>query len=169
MCAILRRELARRGAKLIVAIPPNAQSIAIDDLPPWSRSKVRPPLEYDLALQELARNGIQTVDLKTSWLERADDIPLYRLTDTHWNNRAAVLAFDLLVSAAGHPKWNVDPATALGPLAQIPGGDLGVFLGIARFLTDFGQTDAARAGTSVGETRHFAFTAFYRSVRYLCL
>ena len=136
MCAILGRELARRGTKMIVVIPPNAQSIAIDDLPSWSRSKLHPPLEYDLALQELARNGIQTVDLKTIWLAHPDGIPLYRLTDTHWNNRAAVLAFDLVVSASGHPQWNVDPATVLGPLTQSTGGDLGYFLGIARFLTD---------------------------------
>jgi alginate O-acetyltransferase complex protein AlgJ len=136
MCAILRRELARRGAKMIAAIPPNAQSVAIDDLPSWSRYKVRPPLEYDLAMQELGRNGIETVDLKAIFLESADGIPLYRLTDTHWNNRAAVLAFNLIVSASGHPKWDVDPTTALGPLGQTTGGDLAYFLGIARFLTD---------------------------------
>ncbi len=136
MCVILQRELARRGAKLIVAIPPNAQSVAVDDLPSWSRSKVRPPLEYDLALQELAKEGIQTVDLKKIWLNRADDIPLYRLTDTHWNNRASLLAFNLIVSASGHPNWDVDPATVLGPLGRSTGGDLGSFLGIASFLTD---------------------------------
>jgi alginate O-acetyltransferase complex protein AlgJ len=134
MATILRRELERRGAKLVVTIPPNAQSIAIDDLPSWS--KARPPFEYDLAMGELRKRGIASVDLKTPFLAMEDRDAIYRLTDTHWRMRGAVLAFNLVVPGAGHPEWTVNPEAVLGPVTPIPGGDLARFMGIQRYLTD---------------------------------
>jgi hypothetical protein len=137
VATVLRRELERRGTKLVVIIPPNAQSIAIDDLPPWS--KAHPPLEYDLAMGELRKRGIATIDLKTALLAMKGGDILYRLTDTHWTMRGAVLAFNLVVSSARHPELEVDPEAVLGPVTPIPGGDLARFMGIQRYLSD---TDA---------------------------
>jgi alginate O-acetyltransferase complex protein AlgJ len=134
MATILNRELQRRGATFIVAIPPNAQSIAIGDLPSWSRP--RPPFEYDLAIGELMRQGIATVDLKRSLLAMKNSDALYRLTDTHWSTQGAAVAFNLVVSGAGHPEWRVDLADVLGPIMPIAGGDLAHFMGIQRYLTD---------------------------------
>jgi alginate O-acetyltransferase complex protein AlgJ len=137
MAAILRRELELRGAGLIVASPPNAQSIAIDDLPSWSRP--HPPFEYDLAISELRKRGVATIDLKTALLALGDGDALYLRTDTHWSNRGAVQGFNLVVSGGGRPQWMVDPDAVLGRRMPIPAGDLARFMGIQRYLTD---TDA---------------------------
>jgi hypothetical protein len=134
VAASLHRALERLGANLVVTFPPNAQSIAIDDLPSWSKS--HPPFEYDLAVNQLRKHGIIAIDLKTPLLARNDRSTLYRTTDTHWTGRGALAAFNLTVSGAGHPEWTVDPAIALGPPRIGPGGDLARFLGIQRYLTD---------------------------------
>ena len=136
IAAILARELARRGAKIVVAIPPNAQSVAIGDLPDWA--KAHSPLEYDLAMEELRKRGIETVDLKTPMVAKAHRRSLYLRTDTHWRTFGAVFAYNLVVSGAGHPEWKADPATVRGPVAPIAAGDLARQMGIRPFLTDSG-------------------------------
>jgi alginate O-acetyltransferase complex protein AlgJ len=138
MAAILRRELERRGATLIVTVPPNAQSIAIDDLPSWS--KPHPPFEYDLAISELQKRGVAAVDLKTPLLAMEDSNALYRLTDPHWSMRGAVLGFNLVVSGGGHPEWVVEPETVLGQRTPVPAGGLARFMGIQNYLTDVDAT-----------------------------
>ena len=134
IAVVMRRELARRGTALLVAIAPNAQSVSINDLPAWA--KARSPLEYDLAMDELRRHRINVMDLKSSLIATSDARPLYRLTDTHWGRRGAVLAFNLVVSDAGHPEWTVDPQKVLGPVKTVEAGDLARTIGIQRFLTD---------------------------------
>lgn len=135
IATILERDLARRGAKLVVAIPPNAQSVAVDDLPPWARA--HSPLEYELAMNELRDRGIATVDLKAPLMVAAHNHhDIYRLTDTHWGTRGAVLAFNLVVTGAGHPDWKANPDTVLGPVIPVVAGDLARMMGIQRFLAD---------------------------------
>ena len=138
MATVLKHELGRLGAKLVIAFPPNAQSVPVGDLPFWS--KPHPPLEYDLAISELRQLGITTVDLKTPMLQQEaasqNGASLYRLTDTHWSNAGAVLAFNLVVEGAGFAQWKVDPASALGPVSSVPSGDLARFIGIQPYLTD---------------------------------
>lgn len=138
IAANLRSELARHGAALVVAIPPNGQSVAVSDLPGWA--KARSPLEYDLAMDELRQLGVTTVDLKTPLAAKSLSERVYRQTDTHWSWRGAVAAFNLVVAGAGHPEWQADPAAVLGPVVVIEAGDLARMMGIQRFLTD---SDAA--------------------------
>ncbi|SDR60637.1 SGNH hydrolase-like domain-containing protein, acetyltransferase AlgX [Rhizobiales bacterium GAS113] len=129
----MRRKLELLGAKLIITVPPNAQSIATESLPRWS--KPRGPLEYDLALSELRQRRLATVDLRTPFRAIGGGNALYRRTDTHWNTRGAVLGFNLTMAEAGHPEWAV-PSTAVGPGVVVAGGDLARFLGIQGYLTD---------------------------------
>ena len=138
IAANLRSELARHGGALVVAIPPNGQSVAVGDLPGWA--KARSPLEYDLAMDELHNRGVTTVDLKTPLVAKSVAESVYRQTDTHWTSRGAVLAFNLVVTGAGHPEWRADPAAVLGPVVTIEAGDLARLIGIQRFLAD---SDAA--------------------------
>ncbi|CAM5443214.1 hypothetical protein AFEL58S_02694 [Afipia felis] len=132
MAAITHRELNKAGADLIVALAPNAQSVAIEDLPARPGSK---PLEYDLALTQLRSRGVKTSDVKSALLMRRDGNALYARTDTHWNNLGALLAFNRVVSDAGHPEWVV-PESRLGPMIEVPGGDLSRFMGIQKLLSE---------------------------------
>jgi hypothetical protein len=63
MAAVLKRELARRGAQLIVAIAPNSQTINPEFLPDWAHINVT-TTEYDLVMDALVRHGLDKVDLR---------------------------------------------------------------------------------------------------------
>jgi len=134
LSAVLSHELRRQGADLVITVPPNAQSIAIEDLP--KLPKVRPRLEYDLLFNELRKRGLATVDLKSHFLAIGDGNSLYRKIDTHWTNRGAVIAFNLAMSRAGHSDWKVDLDQVLGPVRTVHAGDLARMLGLQGFLTD---------------------------------
>lgn len=122
MLGEMQRVLAPRGTRIIVAIPPNAQSVELEALPDWSDGLAYPVTEYDLALQGLKARGVATVDLRSVLREMPG--PRYLLTDTHWNNQSSVAAFNAVMAAAGHPGWQVDPAKVVGPLQDAPRGDL---------------------------------------------
>jgi len=122
MVGEMQRVLAPQGTRIVVAIPPNAQSVELEALPAWTDALAYPVTEYDLALQGLKAEGVATVDLRA--VLRASPRPRYLLTDTHWNNRSSVLAFNAVMAAAGHPGWQVDPAQLVGELHEAPRGDL---------------------------------------------
>jgi hypothetical protein len=72
----IRNKLAERGARLLVAIPPNSATIYQDELPYWAQSRGR-KTEYDLFLESLAARGIKTVDLRpTMKAVRKDGDPI---------------------------------------------------------------------------------------------
>lgn len=122
MVGEMQRVLAPKGTRIVVALPPNAQSVELEALPGWSDALNYPVTEYQLMLEGLAAEGVRTVDLRT--LLRAAPRPRYMLTDTHWNTRTSVLAFNAVMAAAGHPSWQVDPAQVVGPALPAPRGDL---------------------------------------------
>lgn len=122
MVGEMQRVLAPKGTRIVVAIPPNAQSVELEALPAWSDELDYPVTEYDLALEGLKARGVTTVDLRK--VLQAAPRPRYLLTDTHWNNRSSVLAFNAVMAAAGHPGWAVDPAKVVGPLESAARGDL---------------------------------------------
>lgn len=122
MIGEMQRVLAPAGTRIVVTIPPNAQSVELTALPAWTDLLRYPRTEYDLALDGLRAEGVTAVDLRA--VLRASPAPRYMLTDTHWNSRSSVLAFNAVMAAAGHPDWQVDPAQVVGPLEPTPRGDL---------------------------------------------
>ena len=112
--AAMRDVLAQRGARFLVASPPNAATIYQDDLPRWARSNGR-TTEYDIFLADLAARGIKVVDLRPAvWVARSKG-PAYFRYDTHWTPRGAIAAFNAIADAGGHPDWRVEANTALAP------------------------------------------------------
>ncbi|MDI4662846.1 hypothetical protein K9U40_00610 [Xanthobacter autotrophicus] len=122
MVGEMQRVLAPRGTRIVVAIPPNAQSVELEALPAWYEALAYPTTEYDLALAGLKAEGVTAVDLRP--VLKASPRPRYLMTDTHWNSRSSVLAFNAVMAAAGHEDWQVDPAEVLGPPAPAARGDL---------------------------------------------
>lgn len=122
MVGEMQRVLGPLGTRIVVALPPNAQSVELEALPEWTDRLTYKVTEYDLALAGLKARGITTVDLRG--VLRASPPPRYLLTDTHWNARSSVLAFNAVMVAAGHPAWQVDPAQVVGPLQEAARGDL---------------------------------------------
>ncbi|MEP9353360.1 hypothetical protein ABLE93_07155 [Xanthobacter sp. KR7-65] len=122
MIGEMQRVLAPRGTRIVVAIPPNAQSVELEALPAWNDLLAYSTTEYDLALAGLRAEGVTIVDLRP--LLKASPRPRYLLTDTHWNARSSVLAFNAVMQAAGHPDWAVNPLEVVGPPMPVARGDL---------------------------------------------
>lgn len=122
MIGEMERELAPLGTRIVVAVPPNAQSVEKEALPAWTDHLAYARSEYDLALEGLRAEGVTAVDLRP--VLRALPPPRYRLTDTHWNRRSSIVAFNAVMAAAGHPGWQVDPNEALDAVEPAGAGDL---------------------------------------------
>ena len=158
MLAEMNAALAQRGIKFLVAIPPNSSTIYQDDLPSWARNPGR-PTEYDLLLKDLAARGVKAVDLRPALEAATATGQTYLLNDVHWNIRGAVAGFNAVAEADGHPDWRIDPATALGPLGERPGGDIATMAGVADKATERTESLALKpVGTqrdlpSAGERR----------------
>ncbi|MBA4788610.1 MAG: hypothetical protein H2042_02850 [Rhizobiales bacterium] len=119
----LQRELASSGTKVVVALPPNAQSVDLEQLPAWQDKYPPKPTEYSYLLEELQTRGITAVDLRDV-LRASPDARRYLPNDTHWTNRSAVLAFNAVMRAAGHPGWQVNEAEVVGAVGPYFLGDL---------------------------------------------
>jgi alginate O-acetyltransferase complex protein AlgJ len=130
MLATMNDALARRGIKFLVALPPNSSTIYQDDLPSWARNPGK-ETEYDLLFEELAARGVKTVDLRPALQKARVSGPAYLLNDLHWNVSGAVAGFNAIVEADGHADWTIDPASAIGPLAERKGGDIATLAGVA--------------------------------------
>lgn len=124
MAKALQDELAPQGGRVVVAIPPNAQSVELRDLPDWQKDFTPRPTEYDLLLAGLKADGIAAVDLRKVLREAPFTGPRYMRSDTHWTFASSVYAFNAALRAGGHPDWTVDPKVVIGPLEPAPPGDL---------------------------------------------
>jgi alginate O-acetyltransferase complex protein AlgJ len=126
----MRDALAKRGARFLVAIPPNSSTIYQDDLPAWAQDKGK-KTEYDLLLEELRGYGVKTVDLRPVLSAlRAEGKEAYLLYDAHWTPRGALAGFNAVVEADGRPEWRLDPVAVMGPPEERKGGDVARILGV---------------------------------------
>lgn len=124
--------LRARGIGLIVTVAPNTHGIYPEFLPDWV---ARPPAGTRLDQLErrlAAEPDIDYVDLRSVLLRaKAEGVPLYHRTDTHWNGRGAFLAFQALHAriAARYPAtvplraadWGVRPRRDEGDLVKMAG------------------------------------------------
>jgi len=129
MLSEMRDALARRGATLLVAVAPNSSTIYQDDLPLWAQKGER-KTEYDLFLADLAARGVKAIDLRPVMEKARVNAEAYLMHDTHWTARSAVLAFNAIAEAGGHPDWALDPDSSIGPAAERKGGDVARIIGV---------------------------------------
>jgi alginate O-acetyltransferase complex protein AlgJ len=139
LVAEMRDALAKRGARFLVAIPPNSSTIYQDDLPAWAQDNGR-KTEYDLLLEELKGYGVKTVDLRPVLKAlHAEGEEAYLLYDAHWTPRGALAGFNAVVEAEGRPDWRLDPATVMGPPEERKGGDVARILGVQDDVSEMYQ------------------------------
>jgi alginate O-acetyltransferase complex protein AlgJ len=131
----IRDDLARRGARFLVAPPPNAATVYQEDLPDWAQNRGR-RTEYDLLLEGLRARGVKTVDLRPVMAEARSAGSAYFRHDTHWTSRGALAAFNAVVAADDHPEWRLDPEKALTAASLHRGGDLARLLGVQDSVTE---------------------------------
>ena len=131
--AAFRTRLAGKGARLLVAIPPNGATINRTRLPAWA-AEMPPVTEYDLMLRALAVRGVEAVDLRPPL--RAAAAPTYRRTDTHWNKYGALVGYNAVATALHMPDWTIDPARVVRGFMPVAGGDLARLLAMSGDVSD---------------------------------
>ena len=108
LLAEMNRQLAARGIRFLVAVPPNSSTIYQDDLPYWAQRNGR-ATEYDLLLEDLRRAASRrSICARRSRRKRASGRDVYLINDVHWNTRGAIAGFNAVVEADGHPDWRID-------------------------------------------------------------
>ncbi|KAB7740851.1 hypothetical protein F2P47_07350 [Parvibaculum sedimenti] len=131
----LQAELGMRGARVVVAVPPNSQSIKRETLPRWARvDGVR--TEYDVLRDALAERKIAFADLRTLLREEETRAEVYLKTDTHWNNHGALVAFNEVMRAAGRAGWTVDPSRVETGMEDVKENGLARMIGLEGVLFD---------------------------------
>jgi hypothetical protein len=151
--AALRARLAGKGARFLVAIPPNGSTINRTRLPAWAAAAPQ-VTEYDLMMRALRARGVDVVDLRPPLF--AASAPAYRRTDTHWNRYGALIAYNAVVGALGRSDWIIEPARVLRGFVPVAGGDLARLLALSRDLDDEdAEIDLAPYGAQPVEVRPF--------------
>ncbi len=135
------------GGRFVMVVPPNGQTVNWDRLPAYARDLRRAPTEYDLLAKTMAARGVPFVDLRPVMAEARKDGPVYRLNDTHWNDRGAVLGFNATMKALGRPDLAFDPADVLGPPRERFDGDLVRLIGATK--AEVPDVDYPRKGAMV--------------------
>ena len=87
------------GAKFFYTIAPNKNTLYGENMPYNYIEGQTGNLER--LLPYLESEGVSYIDLTAAFREQ--DEVLYLLRDSHWNNKGAVLAYDRILDAMGHP------------------------------------------------------------------
>lgn len=87
-----------QGAKFVLAVPPNKNSLYGDNMPYYYSYKVSDGSDIAVMTEKFVEAGINYVDLY-DLLKNQDDT-MYLKRDSHWNNMGALLAYNDILDAA---------------------------------------------------------------------
>ncbi len=93
----------------------------------------------DQVLEALAETPVTSVDLRPALLAAKSGERIYFMTDSHWNDRGAFVAYRQIIEAVRRqvptsPPWNRDDFRSVE--VETPGRDLARLLGLARVLRE---------------------------------
>jgi hypothetical protein len=148
---------ASAGARLVIMIPPDKQTVYPDLMPSWATPVAGPSRLDQLATLLGGRSDLLFVDARSALAEaRGAGFPLYYRTDTHWNALGAYIANRELMRSLARwfPTVVVPPAAPTAVVSEVShGGDLARFLGLKAWLSDDEVVPvvAATAATMTGE------------------
>lgn len=100
---------AENGAQMLFVVVPNKNELYPEHMPAWTlRSESAGNREkLDAALEEA---GVAYLDLLPVLQAKKDEIQLYQVLDSHWNNLGAALAHDAILERLGRSGGAYDPA-----------------------------------------------------------
>lgn len=131
--------LRQRGIGYVFTIAPDKHTVYPEHMPATIR-RLRPVSRTDQVFDVLAGTGVSAIDLRPSLVEAKGRERIYFLTDTHWNDRGAWVAYQRLIDAvrrqvpATPPAWTRDdfePAEV-----EIRGKDLAGMIGLKNVLRE---------------------------------
>jgi hypothetical protein len=130
--------LRGRGASFVFTIPPDKHVIYPEELP----DTVGPAGDVsrtDQVLAALADSGI-TVDMRPALLAAKQQERLFHRTDSHWNERGALVAYQQIIEAVRRQRPSVPAAWPRSDFDAVSretrGRDLAGMLGLTRVLRE---------------------------------
>lgn len=94
--SLLQQYVEERGAKFLLTIPPNKNSLYGENMPYYAGDKVSDVNNITLLKPELEKYEISYEDLFTVFSESNET--LYLRQDSHWNHKGAVLAYNTILN-----------------------------------------------------------------------
>ncbi len=129
--------LAARGIAYVFTIAPDKHVIYPDEVP-RSIQRLGAASRTDQVFAALAGTGVSTVDVRPALLAARARERIYFLTDTHWNDRGAFVAYQQIIAAVRRQVPAVPPAWTRDDFAPtertIEGQDLAGMIGLTRVL-----------------------------------
>lgn len=97
-----------QGARFVLAVPPNKNSLYGDNMPYYDSHKVSDGFDLDILAKKFADSGVNYADLYSLLKEQKDVMYLKR--DSHWNNMGALLAYNCILDTVDVPHESYDTA-----------------------------------------------------------
>lgn len=94
--SIVQDYVQNRGAKFLVTVPPNKNSLYGENMPYYDQSKVSSERNYTNITKALKENKISYTDLYKLFSNKKE--VLYLKRDSHWNEKGSLLAYNALLT-----------------------------------------------------------------------
>ncbi len=129
--------LKARGIPYVFVIAPDKYAIYPEYLP-TSMRRVGLESRTDQLVRYLARTtDVPVLDLRPSLLAAKTVERLYHLTDTHWNDRGAYVAYNAILTALHQQSLAPLPRTTfVARAARTPGMDLSAIMGLTTAMSE---------------------------------
>lgn len=99
MLSMTQQDLEEKGVNFLFTIAPNKNSLYGDNMPYYDKLKVSDQTNRENLEGWLKTEKVAYADLYQALME--EDEVLYHARDSHWNNKGAALAADVLMDALG--------------------------------------------------------------------
>lgn len=109
MLSMTQEALNEKGVNFLFTIAPNKNSLYGENMPYYDSLKVTDETNRERLTQILEQEGVSYADLYQAFTDQ--DEVLYHARDSHWNNKGAALAADVLMTALGkeHDSYADEP------------------------------------------------------------
>lgn len=105
---LLQNYVESQGAKFVLAVPPNKNSLYGENMPYYDRYKVSNGSDMDRLADRFTDEDVVYADLYSMLKEQRDT--MYQKRDSHWNNMGAMLAYNCILDAADVEHYRYEDA-----------------------------------------------------------
>lgn len=137
------RFVKAQGGTYVFTIAPDKHLIYPEEMPDTIR-RIGDLRRIDQVFRVLAPTGVTAVDVRPALLAQKARERIYQKTDTHWNDRGALVAYQQIIEAARRQNPAVPPAwtrDSFEPVTQVTmGDDLAHMMGLTRKLNEIDLT-----------------------------
>ena len=131
--------LKRRGIAYVFTIAPDKHVVYPEEMPS-SLARIRARSRTDQVYEALHGSGVASVDVRPALLDAKTHERIYQRTDTHWNDRGALLAYQQILDAVRAQVPSTPAAWTCGEFKaetrDVEALDLAGMMGLKRVLRE---------------------------------